>query len=140
MCARAQPTASWWCSPTPRCPAVQALIRWDPVTHAQRELSDRAELGFPPAVRMASVTGSAEAVRKLLSGAALPDGGPRSSGPFPPVSDDRQAEGEPYRALVRVPRQAGVQLARALADAQAARSARKDPERLRVQVDPLELI
>ena len=119
-------------------PAVQALIRWDPVTHAQRELSDRAELGFPPAVRMASVTGSAEAVRKLLSGAALPDGA-EVLGPVP-VSDDRRAEGEPYRALVRVPRPAGVQLARALADAQAARSARKDPERLRVQVDPLELI
>jgi primosomal protein N' (replication factor Y) len=41
---------------------------------------------------------------------------------------------------VRVPRPAGRQLARALADAQAARSARKDPERLRVQIDPLELI
>ncbi len=137
-------------------PAVQALIRWDPVTHAQRELSERAELGFPPAVRMASVTGSAEAVHKLLSGLRLPDGG-EILGPVPvpfgrgaaggrpssqaqPVSRDRRTEGEPYRALVRVPRQAGMQLARALADAQAARSAHKDPERLRVQVDPLELL
>ncbi len=119
-------------------PAVQALIRWDPVTHAQRELSDRAELGFPPAVRMASVTGSAEAVRKLLNVTALPDG-TEVLGPVP-VSDDRRADGDPYRALVRVPRPAGAQLARALADAQAAWSARKDPERLRVQVDPLELI
>lgn len=26
---------------------VQALVRWDPVGHAQRELAERAELGFP---------------------------------------------------------------------------------------------
>src|SRR6516165_4792063 len=36
-------------------PAAQALIRWDPVTFSERELAERAELGFPPAVRMASV-------------------------------------------------------------------------------------
>jgi len=28
-------------------PAVQALIRWDPVTFSERELAERAELGFP---------------------------------------------------------------------------------------------
>ena len=39
-------------------PAVQALIRWDPVTFSERELAERTELGFPPAVRMASVTGT----------------------------------------------------------------------------------
>jgi len=122
-------------------PAVQALIRWDSVTHAQRELAERAGLGFPPAVRMASLTGSAEAVHKLLSAMTRPDGA-EVLGPVPvPASRDKQAaEGELYRALVRVPRPAGLQLARALADAQAARSARKDPERLRVQIDPLELI
>ena len=49
-------------------PATQALIRWDPVGFAERELADRAELGFPPAVRMAAVTGSAAAVASLLSG------------------------------------------------------------------------
>ena len=38
-------------------PAVQALIRWDPVTHAERELADRTALRFPPAVRMAALTG-----------------------------------------------------------------------------------
>ncbi len=119
---------------------VQALIRWDPVTHAQRELADRAELGFPPAVRMASVTGSAEALRKLLADVRLPAGA-EVLGPVPvPVSHDRPVEGEQNRLLVRVPRPGGAQLARALAEAQAARSARKDPERLRVQIDPLELI
>ena len=58
-------------------PAVQALIRWDPVTFSERELAERAELGFPPAVRMASVTGPAEAVADFVgvlssSGDGLP--------------------------------------------------------------------
>ena len=36
---------------------VQALVRWDPVGHAVRELAERAELGFPPVSRMAAVSG-----------------------------------------------------------------------------------
>ena len=48
-------------------PAVQALVRWDAVTHAERELAERRTLGFPPATRMAAVTGPAAAVRELLS-------------------------------------------------------------------------
>ena len=54
-------------------PAVQALIRWDPVTFSERELAERAVLGFPPAVRMASVTGPPEAVADFVGTAGLPD-------------------------------------------------------------------
>ncbi|NEB74222.1 primosome assembly protein PriA, partial [Streptomyces sp. SID14478] len=39
---------------------VQALVRWDPAGHAVRELAERAELGFPPVSRMASVSGAPE--------------------------------------------------------------------------------
>ncbi len=53
-------------------PAVQALIRWDPVTHAERELAEREDLRFPPAVRMAAVTGGDRAVAELLAAASLP--------------------------------------------------------------------
>ena len=53
-------------------PAVQALIRWDPVTFSERELAERTELGFPPAVRMASVTGTPEAVADFVGAAGLP--------------------------------------------------------------------
>ena len=53
-------------------PAVQALIRWDPVTFSERELAERTELGFPPAVRMASVTGTPEAVADFVGVAGLP--------------------------------------------------------------------
>ena len=40
-------------------PVVQALIRWDPVGAASRELAERTELNFPPATRMAALTGAA---------------------------------------------------------------------------------
>jgi len=53
-------------------PAVQALIRWDPVSFSERELAERAELGFPPAVRMAAITGSPAAVAEFIGSAALP--------------------------------------------------------------------
>ncbi|WP_181805057.1 glycoside hydrolase family 95 protein, partial [Streptomyces shenzhenensis] len=51
---------------------VQALVRWDPVGHAVRELAERAELGFPPVSRMAAVSGTAEAVAEFLGTAELP--------------------------------------------------------------------
>ena len=82
-----------------RSPPVQALLRWDPGWFAARELAERRELGFPPAARMASVTGRAEAVAELLAAARLPDGA-EVLGPVP--ADDEQE-----RMLVRVTRAAG---------------------------------
>jgi len=126
-------------------PAVQALVRWDPVGFAERELAERAELGFPPAVRMAAVTGPSTAVAEFVGSAALPDraeilgpipaeiGGP--TGPNGAEPDPEPAE----RALIRIPRTDGLALARALHAAQAARSARKDGAPVRVQLDPAEV-
>ncbi|MBO2461892.1 primosomal protein N' [Actinomadura violacea] len=120
-------------------PEVQALVRWDPVTYAERELAERREAGFPPAARMASLTATPAAIRELLADARLPDGA-EVLGPVP-VPRQPGAEGpEKERALVRVPRAAGAALARALKEAQGIRSARKATETVRVQVDPLELI
>jgi primosomal protein N' (replication factor Y) len=127
-------------------PAVQALVRWDPVTHSQRELSERIELRFPPAVRMASLTGPADAVTALLDAASLPEQaevlGPVPGGHPGPDSPGgvQGALPESVRMLVRVPRPAGAALARALHDAQGVRSARKDAGAVRVQLDPPELI
>jgi primosomal protein N' (replication factor Y) len=55
-------------------PVVQALVRWDPVTHAERELAERIELRFPPAVRLAALTGPPGAVQEALRAADLPAG------------------------------------------------------------------
>ncbi|MFC3349659.1 primosomal protein N' [Streptomyces echinoruber] len=122
---------------------VQALVRWDPVGHAVRELAERAELGFPPVSRMASVAGAPEAVAEFLRSAGLPPeaevlgpvplpvtpaGRPRRTGAPPP--------GERWeRALVRVPPGRGAALAAALKAAQAARTVRGG-EAVRVRIDP----
>nr|WP_223167342.1 primosomal protein N' [Nonomuraea sp. SYSU D8015] len=114
-------------------PAVQALLRWDPVTHAERELADRAELGFPPAVRMATLTGAASAVRQMLDETRLPPDA-QVLGPVP--VDDAGQE----RAMIRVRRNGGGALAAALKGASGVRAARKTPDVVRVSVDPLDLI
>ncbi|MFJ1973481.1 primosomal protein N' [Streptomyces sp. NPDC087903] len=124
---------------------VQALVRWDPVGHAVRELAERAELGFPPVSRMAAVAGPAEAVTEFLGALRLPTeaevlgpvpvpatrtGLPRRTGAPPP--------GEHWeRALIRVPPGSGAALAAALKSAQAARMARGGAEAaVRVRIDP----
>ncbi|MFG1701824.1 primosomal protein N' [Nonomuraea sp. M3C6] len=114
-------------------PAVQALLRWDPVTHAERELGDRAELGFPPAVRMATLTGAASAVRQMLDEVRLPPDA-QVLGPVP-VDESGQE-----RAMIRVRRGGGAALAAALKGASGVRAARKTPDVVRVSVDPLDLI
>jgi primosomal protein N' (replication factor Y) (superfamily II helicase) len=127
-------------------PAVQAVIRWDPVTFSERELAERAQLGFPPAVRMAAVTGPASAVADFVASAGLP-GQAEVLGPVPAETPapgrgrpEPGPDAEPQeRALIRVPRSAGLDLAHALHAAQAQRSARKDGSAVRVQLDPAEV-
>jgi primosomal protein N' (replication factor Y) (superfamily II helicase) len=109
---------------------VQALVRWDPVWHASVELEARTELGFPPAVRMAAVEGAPHAVAALLAAAQLPD----SAEVLGPVAVEGDDDAE--RALLRVPRTDGKALATALAAAQAGRVARKDPNPVRIHLDP----
>ena len=150
-------------------PVVQALIRWDPVTHAERELAEREALRFPPAVRMAALSGPDQAVAGFLAAAVLPPEadvlGPieldanapgrgrhqNAAGVYASAgvnggnepSGDSGADdalGRPVRVLVRVPRPASTPLAAALRAAQAVRSARKDPGMVRVELDPAELI
>ncbi|GII13563.1 putative primosomal protein N' [Planomonospora parontospora subsp. antibiotica] len=116
---------------------VQALLRWDPVTHAERELADRTELGFPPAVRMATLTGSPAAVREMLGETALPEGA-RVLGPVPVETPRGDQVRE--RAIVRVPWGAAPVLASALKGAAGVRSARKAPEVVRVCIDPMDAI
>ncbi|WP_455644586.1 primosomal protein N' [Micromonospora echinofusca] len=110
---------------------VQALLRWDAGWFAARELAERRELGFPPAVRMASVTGAPAAVADLLAEARLPAEA-ELLGPVP-------ADGERERMLVRVPRARAAALADALHSAAGVRAARKAVDPVRLQVDPLAL-
>jgi primosomal protein N' (replication factor Y) len=117
--------------------AVQALLRWQPRWHADRELSERRELHLPPAARMAALTGTPAAVAELLSGLELPPGA-EVLGPVPAPSTGGRGQGDDpaERMLVRVPRASGHDLADALKAAQAGRSARKAPETVKVELDP----
>ena len=103
-----------------------------------RELAERAELGFPPAVRMASVTGGPEEVAAFVGAAGLPDRA-EILGPIPLEGAGRDRPPEASRALIRIGRGDGLELARALHAVQATRSARKDGGAIRVQLDPAEV-
>ncbi|KAA0101184.1 primosomal protein N' [Mycolicibacterium sp. P1-18] len=124
-------------------PTVQALIRWDPVGHAESELAARAEVGLPPAVHMAAVDGPPAAVAALLEAARLPD----DSDVLGPVDLPQGARGLPGterdaevgRMLVRVPRATGLELASSLRRATGVFSARHDQPPVRVQIDPLHI-
>ncbi|GHB79433.1 putative primosomal protein N' [Streptomyces cirratus] len=115
---------------------VQALVRWDPVGHAVRELAERAQLGFPPVSRMAAVAGRPEALEAFLAAAELPPDA-EILGPVPLAG--RRGEPSPgERALIRVRPGSGADLARALKQAQAARLARgvTPAESVRIRIDP----
>ncbi|MFB7875009.1 primosomal protein N' [Nocardia sp. NPDC056064] len=128
----------------PGLPTVQALVRWDPVNHAAAELEARAEVGFPPAVRLAAVDGTTASIAELLDAAELPDGtevlGPV---PLPPTArkpfSGADSPAEVERMLLRVSRTAGAPLARALTAAQAVRSSHRSDAPLRVQIDPVDI-
>jgi primosomal protein N' (replication factor Y) len=126
-----------------RLPVVQALVRWDPATFADRELAERAELRFPPAVRMAAVTGPASAVTDILRTASLPKGS-EIIGPVPAGAQGGALAGNPgdeqVRALIRADRSEGTALATALRAALGQRTARKAAETVRLELDPAELI
>ncbi|MGV9612555.1 primosomal protein N' [Nocardia xishanensis] len=127
----------------PSLPTVQALVRWDPLGHARAEVDARAEVGFPPAVRLAAVDGATDAIDELLSAADLP-ADVEVLGPVPlpatarkPFAGDSPAEVE--RMLLRVPRRSGAALSRALTAAQAVRSTHRSDAPLRVQIDPIDI-
>ena len=124
-------------------PTVQALIKWDPVGHAEVELAARTDVRLPPAVHMAAVDGDSESVAALIGAASLPDDaevlGPVDLPPGvrrPPATPAGQPA---IRMLIRVRRDQGLLLAGALRDATAVHSARHDHEAVRVQIDPLHI-
>ncbi len=124
-------------------PTVQALIKWDPVGHAEAEFAARTDVRLPPAVHMAAVDGGSDSVAALIAAASLPDDaevlGPVDLPPGvrrPPATPAGQPA---IRMLIRVRRDQGLALAGALRDATAVHSARHDHEAVRVQIDPLHI-
>jgi primosomal protein N' (replication factor Y) (superfamily II helicase) len=124
-------------------PTVQALIRWDPVGHAEAELAARTEVALPPSVHMAALDGAADAVAALLDEIHLPDSA-ELLGPVPLPPGARRPPGiatdaPVTRMLVRVPREHGLMLAAELRRGVAVVSARQTHDPVRVQIDPLQI-
>ncbi|MGQ0626420.1 MAG: hypothetical protein ACT4PP_17445, partial [Sporichthyaceae bacterium] len=122
---------------------------------AARELLERRASRFPPAARLAELTGPAGAVADLLARAALPPGaeilgpvelpGPAQRGPAP-VGEVLQPGGAPappgdalVRAVIRAPHPGGSALAVALQGAAGVRSARKSAGAVRIRIDPRQI-
>jgi primosomal protein N' (replication factor Y) len=121
-------------------PAAQALIRWDPVWHAASELAGRRELGFPPVVAMASLTGEEGSVLAALDDLELPDGA-EVLGPVPveEAPTGRPAQ-EKVRALLRTGQPGRRALTVALRTMATEISARKSATPPRLQLDPVDAL
>lgn len=122
-------------------PTAQALIRWDPGWHAALELAGRRELGFPPLVVLALLTGDEETVNGALAELQLPAAA-EVLGPV--VIDAPPGPGRPdeprLRALLRIGQPGRRDLAAALRAMAAERSARKGAVPPRIQVDPADAL
>ncbi len=84
---------------------VSSLVRWDPAGHAEREFALRHELGLPPAMRLASLTGREDDVAAFQAALKLPDA-VRSIGPAPvpyPASGPGADEIPDYRTILLFP-------------------------------------
>ncbi|GAA1121405.1 primosomal protein N' [Citricoccus alkalitolerans] len=134
---------------------VGALVRMDPAGYASRQLAERRELHLPPAVRMAEVTGPANAVTAFMDLVELPGASKDLPwiGPVP-VEDWSGGEGrggaggsgpaghaEPlrHRALLFFPYGAARSVVEALRAARSASSARRLTEPVRLRIDPFDL-
>lgn len=111
---------------------VQALVRLDPAGFAQRELAERFEARFPPAVRFVTLEGQRTALDEMLAAATLPEVCD-VLGPVP--TSDEGVD----RLVLRTPLSSGRALTRAVKAASAVRSAKKMDGSVRVKVDPAQL-
>lgn len=117
--------------------SLQALVRTDPAGFAARELAERAEARFPPAVKLITVDGRSESLSEFATLVKPPEPteilGPVELGP--------NAAGDVMinRLTLRSPLAVGNQLTAAVKAVAATRSAKKAEGALRIQVDPVEI-
>ncbi|MGO0576259.1 primosome assembly protein PriA [Ornithinimicrobium panacihumi] len=106
-------------------PAVESLVRWDPVGLAARELAERTSLSLPPVLRHVGVRGPEDAVQQVV--AHLDAAGHRALGPQAAAPDGS------CRAVIREG-PAG-ELARSVREVRAGLSLRKAGEGVRMVLD-----
>lgn len=126
--------------------ATGALLRWDPAGYAQRELALRTELGLPPAVRIASVTGPRPAVEHYTGAVEAELGSAgivlRSAGPAPLLLAGPPARrpAEDVRTLLFFPYSEGPAVVRVLRATRAAVAAKRATEPVQVRLDGVDVL
>ncbi|MEV7637279.1 primosomal protein N' [Pseudarthrobacter enclensis] len=127
--------------------AVGALLRWDPAGYARRELSLRAELQLPPAVRIASVTGPRAAVEHYTGAvtAELAASGIqlRAAGPAPVLLAGPAAAGragKDVRTLLFFPYGQAAAVVRVLRATRAAVAAKRLVEPFQLRLDGVDVL
>jgi primosomal protein N' (replication factor Y) (superfamily II helicase) len=115
--------------------ALQALVRVDPGGFAARELAERVEAGFPPAVTMVVIDGQPEALEDFRSLVRLPESA-EVLGPSE-LASPLGSQTVVSRLTLRAPRSIGAALVRAVKEVAGVRSARKSDGALRIRVDPV---
>ncbi len=133
--------------------AVGGLLRWDPAGYAHRELALRHELGLPPAVRVASVTGEraavghfADSVQERLAAQGIEL---RTAGPAPVVvaaaaaGPDRAGHGQPgeeVRTLIFVPYPQAADAVQTMRAARAAAAAKRTAAPVQLRLDGVDVL
>lgn len=129
--------------------ATGALLRWDAPGYASRELALRKELQLPPAVRVASVTGSradvAQFAEAFEAGSSLASGSKlRSAGPAPvQLYTSASAVGEAdadVRTLYFIPYADAAETTRAMRAVKAASAAKRTSGPVQLRLDGVDVL
>lgn len=121
---------------------VAALVRWDPAGHAEREFALRHELGLPPAMRLASLTGSEKDVEAFTAALKLPDS-VRTIGPAPVATGRVGVPGEDapdYRTILLFPYAMAAAVTADMRALKAANAARRVGSPVQVRCDGLDVL
>lgn len=121
---------------TATLPAIQDFVAHRSGKFLDGVLADRELLGLPPFQRIAEVVGDRRASTEFLSLLELP----ASALILGPVEVDVAEERDTVRTIIRVPLADGMTLARSLKAAVAVRSARKLPGKIKVRMDPHDVL
>lgn len=115
--------------------AVASLVQMNPIAWANRQLTQRQQLGLPPAVRVAELLGPLTEVQRMIRNAALPYHAAESPW-IGPVAVDEQS----HRALLFFPDHVATDVVATLKTTRAQLSARGDSAGIRLRIDPTDVL
>ena len=120
---------------------ASAFVTWRQADHARAELADRRRLRFPPAVRVATLTGTVEAVTRAAEASGVIAEDVLGPVDLPPGEELPGHDGveDPERVLLRVPPPLLGAVSTELRAVVVARSGRRNADPVRVRLDPVHI-